>query len=101
MLAVARLTVASETMQQEENINLQQRENKFSLCNKLILSAIGNQRFPIYGLASSREQIVESAEYDWFKILCTYVLLSNKNRVMGLAFLGLGTGRRRLRNKAI
>ena len=75
-------------MQQEENINLQQRENKFSLCNKSILSAIGNQRFPIYSLASSRERIVESAEYDWSKILCTYVLLSNKNRVMGLA---LGT----------
>ena len=57
--AVARQIVASETMQREENINLQQRENKFSLCNKSILSAIGNQRFPVYSLASSKLQVVE------------------------------------------
>ena len=76
--AVARLSVASETMQREENINLQQRENKFSLCNKLILSTIGNQRFPVCSLASSKLQIVENAEYNWLRILCTYLLLSKK-----------------------
>ena len=76
-------------MQREENINLQQRENKFSLCNKLILSTIGNQRFPVYSLASSKLQVVENAEYNWLRILCTYVLLSKNNRAIGLALRSL------------
>ena len=72
-IAVARLTVASGTMQLEESIDLQQRENKFSLCNKSILSTIGNLRFAMYSLATAKSQIRENAEYNWLKILCTYV----------------------------
>ena len=64
-------------------------KNKFSLCNKLILSTIGNQRFPVYSLASSKLQIVESAECNWLRILCTYVLLSKNDRAIGLALRSL------------
>ena len=60
-------------MQQEESINLLQSENMFSLCCKLILSTIGNQQFPMYSLATAKSQIRENTEYNWLKILCTYV----------------------------
>ena len=81
-LAVARLTVASETMQQEESINLLQSENQFSLCCKSILSTIGNRQFPMYSLATAKLQILKNAKHHrevphWLMLnlmyLCTYV----------------------------
>ena len=63
MLAVARPTVASETMQLEESIDLLQSENMFSLCNKSILSTIGNRQFPMFSLATAKSQIRENAKH--------------------------------------